>query len=419
MKILVVVDSINMEDSSGSKANVALINNLVAAGFEVTVYHYTLSNIQLSGVTCFAIPEIKFSPLYVLSRIQRVLSRNYNINVAPFLEGLFGFSFTFFNDTNSIAKALRKLDFQSDLIMTLSKGGSFRPHYAVLKTPEFHNKWLAYVHDPYPFHYYPRPYTWVESGYQFKENFFRKVSEKARFSAFPSQLLLEWMGSFYPNFIKTGVVIPHQKAKYDFEISKENTKFISYFDPLRFNLLHAGNLMKQRSPQGLIEGFKLFLQQNTEAKNDSRLLLLGPANYHSLMLEEYQKSTLEIYIFNGNVDFDEVYQLQKKISVNIILESKSEISPFLPAKFPHCIEANKPVLLLVPYYSETRRLLGSDYEYWAEVDDIEKIAELISKLYELWKINPDYLILNRSDLEKYLSSDFLKDVINNLKINDK
>lgn len=95
MKILVVVDSINIEDSSGSKANVALIHNLAEAGFEVLVYHYTLKNIKLVGVTCFSIPEIKYSPMYFLSRTQRVLSRNFNINLAPFLEKLFGFSFTF------------------------------------------------------------------------------------------------------------------------------------------------------------------------------------------------------------------------------------------------------------------------------------------------------------------------------------
>ena len=414
MKILVVVDSINIEDSSGSKANVALITNLAAAGFDVLVYHYTQKFISLEGISCYAIPEIKYSPLYFLSRMQRIISRNFKVNPAPFLEQLFGFSFTFFNDTNSITKALRKTDFQPGLVITLSKGGSFRPHYAILKTPEFHNKWLAYVHDPYPFHYYPRPYTWVEPGYQFKEKFFRKVSEKARFSAFPSQLLIEWMGSFYSDFIKTGVVIPHQKAKYDFEISIGNTKFPSYFDPLKFNLLHAGNLMKQRSPNGLIEGFKLFLNKNPEALKEAKLILLGGASYHDKMLEAYRKNIMEIYILNENVAFDRVYHLQKNASVNIILESKSEISPFLPAKFPHCVEANKIILSLAPYYSETKRLLGDNYEYWSEVDDVEKIAKLIQKLYLLWKQNSANLVLNRRDLEEYLSADYLKLVINNL-----
>lgn len=410
MKILIVTDSINIEDSSGSKANVAIINNLAAAGFDVLVYHYTLVNIQLAGISCYAIPEIKYSPLYILSRIQRLISRNFNSNFAPFLEQIVGFSFTFFNDTQSITKALKKQSFQPDLIITLSKGASFRPHYALLKMPNLYDKWMAYVHDPYPFHYYPRPYNWVESGYKIKEHFFCEVSKKAKHSAFPSLLLQEWMASYFPNFLKTGVIIPHQNSKYEMK----QVDYPDYFDVSKFNLLHAGNLMKQRSPEGLIKAFKLFLQRNPEAGKESQLLLLGPASYHDSLLEIHQKNCSEIYIYNGTIPFDEVYLLQQKVSVNIILESKAEISPFLPAKFPHCIAANKIILSLAPYYSETRRLLGDEYAYWSEVDDVEKIAVLIETLYYLWKQSPDNLLLNRKDLEEYLSITNLKQTINSL-----
>lgn len=413
MKILVIVDSINIEDSSGSKANVALINNLVDAGFEVVVYHYTLSNIQLSGVTCFAIPEIKFSPLYFLSRFQRLIQRNSTIKLAPFLEGLFGFSFTFFNDTNSIAKALRKLDFQTDLVMTLSKGGSFRPHYAVLKTPEFHDKWLAYVHDPYPFHFYPRPFTWIEPGYKFKEAFFKDVAKKAKYSGFPSQLLMEWMGGYFSGFIKTGVLIPHQNSRY----IVQNKNFPSYFDSTKFNLLHAGNLLNARSPKALIEGLKLFFDKCPESKKEVRLLMIGSCLGFSKILAEYQKNIPELFVHDGIAPFDEVFNMQQNATVNIILESKSEISPFLPAKFPHCVAANKMILSLSPYISEVKRLLGVDYEYWSEVDDINKIANIIEKLYNLWKENPKNLLLNRIDLENYLSVDYLKQTINDFKKN--
>jgi len=414
-KILIVVDSINIEDSSGSKANVAIINNLVVAGFEVLVYHYTLKNIQLKGATCFAIPEKKWNLNYILSRTQRVLIRNFKIELSYFFESLLGFSFTFFNDTNSIFKALKKCDFHPDLVITLSKGGSFRPHYALLKLPEWHDKWMAYVHDPYPFHYYPRPYNWVEVSYQFKEKFFLKVSEKAKYSAFPSQLLAEWMGSYFPNFIKTAVIIPHQNAQYEKQNSHEFI-FPEYFDTRKFNLLHAGNLMKQRSPEGLIEGFKLFLEQNPQAKKESKLILLGSADYHTEMLKKYQIDHPEIYIFNGNVAFETVYELQKNASVNIILESKSEISPFLPGKFPHCIEANRTILLLSPFYSETKRLLGQDYSFCSEVDDVQKIAMMIKEMHEIWKNNPNDLLLNRTDLVKYLSFGHLKTTIENLDV---
>lgn len=406
-KILVVVDSINIEDSSGSKANIALITNLHEAGFDVLVYHYTLQNIQLENVATVAIPEIKLSLNYCLSRLLRVINRNFKLNLSPFFEKRFGFSFTFFNDINSIRKALKKLSFQPDLIITLSKGASFRPHYAVLKLPHLHDKWMAYVHDPYPFHYYPRPYNWVEPGYDKKEIFFKMISEQAKHSAFPSRLLMEWMSSYFPDFSKAAVVIPHQNSPYKIK-SKE---LPPYFDPGKFTLLHAGNLMKQRSPEGLIEGFKLFLSKNPNSRIESTLLLLGNASYHSQLLENYKKNSPAIYIHNGNVAFDEVYSLQMHVSVNIILESKSEISPFLPAKFPHCVAANKPILLLSPYYSETRRLLGEEYEFWSEVDDVEKIAFLIEKWYYIWKQNPENLLLNRNDLVEYVSVDNLKKII--------
>jgi len=409
MKIVVVVDSINVNDSSGSKANVALINNLALIGFDVYVYHYSHKNIHLNGVSCKQINEIKYSPLYFLSRFQRVLGRNFNINIAAFLEGIFGFSFTFFNDVNSIKQALLKMDFKPDLVLTLSKGASFRPHYSVLKLPQFYDKWMAYVHDPYPFHCYPRPYDYVESSYKQKEFFFKEVSEKAKYSSFPSLLLKEWMGSYFPNFLNTGIVIPHQ----NFDYNIKNCSPTSYFDESKFNLLHAGNLLQQRSPEGLINGFKLFLKQNPQARNDAKLFFIGRAHEQHLKVFE-ELNIPEIYFCNEVVPFEVVYNIQKKASVNIILEAKSEISPFLPGKFPHCVEANKVILSLAPYQSETRRLLGNNYPYWAEADDVQKIAGIIEKLYLLWIQNPDKLLLNRKDLEEYLSASYLKTVIDKL-----
>lgn len=409
--ILIIVDSIDLEDSSGSKANVALIQNLHTIGYQLKVLHYTLKEIQLKDIECVAIAERKFNLKYFLSRTQRIFTRITSININPIIEGFFGFSFTFFNDTKSIKKAiLKEYRFQPDLVVTLSKGASFRPHYAVLQLPELHNKWMAYVHDPYPFHYYPRPYNWVEPGYKKKENFFRKVSEKAAFNAFPSELLKEWMGSYFPNFLKTGVIIPHQLN----EPIIKNLELPSYFEKNKFSILHAGNLMKQRSPVGLIEGFKLFLKQVPLAKSHTRLYLIGNASCHKEVLQNYVKEVSELFIKVDNEKFEAVYLMQKSVSVNAILESKSEISPFLPGKFPHCVAANKPILLLAPFYSETRRLLGNEYPYITEVDNIPKIAELIGTLYEQWLINSTELKLNRLDLEEYVSENNLNKVIEKL-----
>ncbi|MCI2228387.1 UDP-glycosyltransferase [Polaribacter sp. MSW13] len=406
--ILIISESIDIEDSSASKVNVALILNLVKIGYQLKVLHYTRKEIQLDGVDCIIIPEVKFSLNYVLSRTQRVFQRLTKINVSKYLENVFGHSFTFFNDSKSIAKAVKKYYNNEDLVITLSKGASFRPHHAMLSFPSLHNRWLAYIHDPYPFHYYPRPYNWVEAGYQFKEDFFRKVSESAKYSAFPSLLLKEWMGSYFPNFLKTGIIIPHQNLDSN---NNEVFELPNYLDTSKFNILHAGNLMKQRSPKALIKGYRLFLEKFPEAEKKSKLLLLGNASYY----QEYLNNQIDknVYWSKGNVSFLETLQVQNTVSVNIILESKSEISPFLPGKFPHCVAANKPILLLGPYYSETKRLLGENYPFISEANDVESITRLLEDLYNNWKNNINQE-LNRIDLEEYVGPIYLKKTIESI-----
>ncbi len=412
---MVIVESLDINDSSGTKGRISLINNLDKCGFQLLVCHYTqkhvdLNSINLAHINCIPIPEKKWTLLYFLSRTERIFTRITKLNLNPYLENWFGFSFTFFNDSNSIATAVKKqFDFSPDFVITLSKGASFRPHHALLKLPELHDKWIAYIHDPFPYHFYPRPYNWIQPGYAQKEFFFNNVSKKAKYSAFPSLLLKDWMGSYFINFDKTGIVIPHQIKN----MNVVSTNLPSYFKSDKFTLLHAGNLMRQRNPVALIEAYKNFINSNPEAAAESQLLILGKSSYFEKELKSYQKELENLIVINKNIAFDEVLQLQFAVSVNIILESISEISPFLPGKFPHCIAANKPILLLSPYYSETKRLLGDNYEFWSEASDVKKITKHIQIMFQNWKNNSN-IKLNRPDLEYYLDIDNLKIIIQNL-----
>ncbi|MBJ7880578.1 UDP-glycosyltransferase [Gelidibacter salicanalis] len=410
-RILIVAESIDVNDSSGSKANVALIKNLVTIGYNVSVLHYTRRLATIEGLGCTPIKERKFNVLYVLSRVRRLINRHFKIDIFKKVDAIFGFSFSFYNDSNSIAKAVKRHYSNEELIITLSKGASFRTHHAFLRLPNLHSKWMAYVHDPYPFHFYPRPYNWIEDGYRSKERFFKDVSEKAKYSVFPSLMLRDWMGSYFPNFIKTGIVIPHQHL---FGHSEGDKKLPSYLKRNHFSILHAGNLMKQRPPNGLIEGFLLFLKKHPEALDNSQLIFLGGAPDHEQLLLDYASNISQLYYSQGNVPYDEAYIVQNNVSINVILESKSEISPFLPGKFPHCVLANKPILVLGPFYSESKRLLGENYPYWSEVDDIERIALLLGQLYDQWKIDKENLKLDRPDLEGFVSAKFLESQFQNI-----
>lgn len=414
IKILIVADSIDINDSSGSKANVALIKNLDQAGFQLKVLHFTRKNIHLEGIPCFPIIEQKFTFSYALSKLQLLLRRVTGINLNEKVEKWRGFSFAFFNDSYSIKKSIQKENSNSyDWMLTLSKAASFRPHKALLGLPKWHSKWLAYIHDPYPMHFYPRPYTWVEPGYFQKQEFMRAISKSCKFGIFPSKLLQEWMGSYFPDFLEHGLVIPHQLE----EASNLISELPDYFREDSFTVLHAGALMKQRNPKGLMEGFQQFLNQIPEATAYSQLLFLGSHESHKELIHKKQQEIPQLYVSEGYVPFEEVQLLQKKASVNVILEAKAEISPFLPGKFPHCIESAKPILHLGPALSETRRLLGEDCPYVATIDNITGIAEVLKTLYTNWKVKKEVPGYDHEKLKQYLGVVYLKETISKLSKN--
>lgn len=408
MKILVISESINIEDSSASKVNVALIHNLKNAGFQIKVLHYSFKEIELDAIECILIKEIKFSINFVLSRLIRIFQKNTNIIINHRIESIFGFSFTHNNDTNSLVKGINKhSSYNPDLILTLSKGGSFRPHRALLKLPELQHKWIAYIHDPYPFHFYPRPYDWVETSYLQKEKFMLSITEKAKHLAFPSKLLKEWMQSYFPLIYDKSVIIPHQIGN---AITDQNLP--PFFDKTKFSLLHAGNLLKQRNPEYLIKAFNNFLENDIHSKKEAILFLIGSNREHTELLSQFQNHPN--IIIKDYLPYSMVQSLEKNASANIILEAISEISPFLPGKFPNCVVANKPIIILGPYYSEVKRLLGAQYPYWSEANDVENIQKIINLLYNNWLENPEGAVLDRNDLVDYCSKNYLKKVIDDL-----
>lgn len=411
-KILVIVESIDVNDSSASKGRIALIRNLSKIGYELKVLHYTRKKIEIEEIDCEEIKEQKFNVYYLFSRVFRLLRRYFKLNFNIFFEKLLGFSFTYFNDVISIKNSIKKNIERNkyDLVLTLSKASSFRVHYAVLNSPNLHSKWIAYIHDPYPHHFYPEPYSWFEVGYKQKELFFQNVSEKAKHSIFPSKLLMEWMGGYFPNFLKTGVVVPHQ----NYNVNTINIKLPDFFDKNKFNILHAGNLMKPRNPIGLINGFNKFLENNKSAKKNSRLIFIGNMNYHIEAMKKLNEINKEIVIIPESLIFEEVHEMQNNACVNVILEAKSKISPFLPGKFPHCVAANKPIIILGPNKSELNRLLTKDYPYSAEIDDEIRISQIIEELYVQWLKCPESLSLDKPELNNYISENFLETVFSKL-----
>lgn len=411
MRVLIISESINIEDSSASKGRVALIQNLCKIGFEVKVLHYSHKEIHLKGIDCILIKEDKTTFYFLLSRVVRIIQRIFKKKINHYVEAAFGFSFTHTNDSIKIAKSIKdNLDFNPDLILTLSKGASFRPHRAMLYLPNLHSKWMAYIHDPFPFHFYPRPFNKVEAGYKQKEKFMEDICDKSEFLSFPSLMLKEWMQSYFSSIENKSIIIPHQINE---EFNRQDIP--EFFVKNQFSLLHAGNLLKERNPEFLIKGYIKFLEKNESARLDSKLYFIGKYHHHEKIVNQYKENSNVIW--NEYIDFNTIQTLEYEAAVNIILESISEISPFLPGKFPNHIKANKPIIALGPYYSEVKRLLGNEYPYWSEANNVDKIETIITQLYQLWKQNPNQLKLNRMDLVNYSNEISLIELFKSLKFN--
>jgi hypothetical protein len=408
MNILVLCDSLNAEESSGAKANRGMVNSLVSIGYNIKVL--MLRGTAVDGANCQIVSRPRFRFWELLSVFFSLFKKVTQLNLVPSFEKLSGFSPRFYADSNNFKRTAAKSENNFDLIITLSQAASFRPHHALLSFPKWHDKWLAYVHDPYPFHAYPRPYDYVTRGHQFQRSFFLKVSSQAKWLGYPSQLLAEWMESYYPPARDKALVLPHQPEP----MNNKKNELPSFFDPSHFNLLHAGALMDARNPVGLLKGFKNFLSAFPEAAKNSKLIFVGPPSSYSSIFKKEKENGLPVFCSEGSLPFHQVIKMQEKASANIILEAKSSISPFLPGKFPHCVMADRPIFLLGPYYSESRRLLKNDYPFWAEIDEIDKIETIIASLYKQWKIQGS-VRLNRPDLAHYCSPIQIQSTLSGIK----
>lgn len=404
LKVLIVVESIDVDDSSGTKGRVALIKNIAKAGYDVTVLHYTQKEILIEDVHCISIKENRFSRHFILSRIQRYIYRWFTYNIGQRQERKHGFSYTWINDSKTVAKIVNSYDpDQFDMLWTFGKGNSFRMHAGVLKVSKWHSKWYAYVHDPYPQQLYPRPYNYVPEGYKKKRYFFREMTQVAKHVVFPSLLLKEWMQSYFVDIEGKELIVPHQIA----EIPYTDIELPSYFTTSKFTILHAGNLLDLRDPKPLVTAFKNFCALYPDAKDESNLIFIGKPSIFDDYLQSEIKENSSICKSEGYVPFDQVYRMQQETTINVILEASSEISPFLPGKFAHCVVADKPILLIGPYYSESKRLFGEAYPYAYEFKQIDELTQTISTLYKEWKQGA-IPKLDRPDLYEYLSIPYLK-----------
>jgi hypothetical protein len=411
LKILILVESFN--NSSGGSANKILTQNLLRV--------FPNSKVYVGGKQTFADSRVflikrPITFLKVSAKVQEILSKTVKLNFHTFIEKKIGFSFNFYYDVFCIKQAVKLENHENyDSIITLSQGASFRPHYTVLiHFPQWHRKWIANMHDPFPFHHYPRPYNFVRHNYKAQEHLMKGIASRAAVATFPSGELAKWMSSYYQ--FQHVLVIPHQidQNPINENLGIIEDEYLTFIRPNIFNVVHIGTLLSERYIIALLDTF----QQFASVYEDVSLSFVGPIADNHVRALDYARSQTNgrINYLNKRIPFEQAKLLHKEVSVNLIIEANSEISPFLPGKFPHCVQANRPILSLSPYYSEMKNLMGKDYKYLKQADDYEGIKIALQELYNHWKLNTTEEITKDYDkFNQYLSLSYLKEELSKLK----
>lgn len=411
-KILIIVDSLDENSTSGARANAAIVRNMASA-FNMDVIHSSDKELTINGLNFITVKEHRYNWRFFLSRSVRLIRRHLKIELSKSFENIIGFSFTFLNLAFSIEKKINEVVLDRyKLVITLSQGESFLPHYVFLKYPINHSKWLAYIHDPYPMACYPKSYAFQGHGTRQKREFMQAVFESARFIGFPSLLLSEWMKNYYSIDDQKIKILPHQigcKLK-----QNPSNTFSSLFDKTDFNILFAGNLLGQRDPTGLIKALNKLIKDHPAHKKNIKLYFIGPVS--QTLISRINSLDLRNIIFYKSLPFIEAINHQFEADINVILEAEDKSSPFLPGKFPHCIAAGNPILLLGPEISECRRLLGEDYPYYARSNDFKSIVTCLEHLLQNWLLKKPFKYEDK--LNDYLSATKLNETISSLIVND-
>lgn len=375
-EILVVCEDLRVNNTSAGIGRSKLIYALHAAGFKVKVitqnnFDYAITWLPES-VSCRKF-DIPFKKNSLLKRIPKVKA------IPTYFTG-FSQNFRQIVDLYKVEIKKELLTNKYDLIYAFGSGGVFAPHFALaeldLQIPFYVN-----IHDPYPVHLYPEPYkkkkTWINSLLEKK---FINILFKAKGISFPSQLLMEDMAKTFSVIKDKGFVVPHIGTKVN-HLPEELKEIDFILDFSKINILHAGTLLGPRNPKFLLQAIVELNLEVPEFLDKVCFTLIG--NVNKELTDVVDTSTISnVRFVDERISYKKSLWLTNQATASLVIEAISDFSPFLPGKVADIAYAEKPIIALSPKKSEVRRLLGNDYPYQSELNDVQTIKMILLKFFE-------------------------------------
>lgn len=168
---------------------------------------------------------------------------------------------------------------------------------------------------------------------------------------------------------------------YNFDISEVRktplARKYSFFDPLQFNVVYAGNI-------GYVQDIDVILSA-------AKLLVHEPRIHIHIVGEGSQAARIAKRIHDENIvnatyypphSVEDSAQLYKNADVNIISILPGIIKTALPLKTASCLAAQKPIIFigLETFYHNEEWAKDANYIYPVNYRNYEKVAEIIEKL---------------------------------------
>jgi glycosyltransferase involved in cell wall biosynthesis len=239
--------------------------------------------------------------------------------------------------------------------------------------------WIANLNDPWDFHQFPVGTLDVDrkKNTGLSDFWMRRTLRYADVVTYPSDRLRNFQTA-YSAIPHCSQIIPHVGNSQVFQQTGVNGSGAN------FHLVHAGKLGSNeftgRSTAALLQGLRSFLDNCIEAKDHTRLTLVGPED--ATTQDHIRRLGLEGTVLSvGRTDYERSLQYIQSAIACLLVEAEMAEGIFLPSKLVDYISAQKPVLALSPRVGVIADLVPGGGITRVDPGDVCGIRDAIRGLY--------------------------------------
>lgn len=255
-------------------------------------------------------------------------------------------------------------------------------HLAVLHArPRLRRRipWCAHFSDPWPHHLYPDGYrsrAGVISRFR-SEQVLDRILDEADSLTFPSARLLRYLLSGCRERYRTKAhAVAHLGNCWLGRPQREADG--------RFRLLHAGLLLKQRSPAHFFEALQQFLAANARARDVTSVEFVG-RNASDADAAARRFGVGDVVHTSPHTSPETVWTALCSASVLLLIESPMEEGIFMPSKLADYVSSGRPILALSPSLGTVADCLSQGGGIRVDPADVSGIAGALGHLFERWE----------------------------------